>query len=50
MKIDKEHRTERIDPIDAVIDSHKIVLMNRENDVDVSEFTDDEFLNKLWGL
>lgn len=49
-KIDKEHRIERIDPIDAVIDAHKIALMNKDADVDVSEFADGDFLDKLWGL
>lgn len=47
-KIDKNYRIKRIDPIDAVIDAHKVVLMDKSN-IDVSEFADEEFLDKLWG-
>jgi phage terminase large subunit-like protein len=36
IKIDKEHRTERIDPIDAAIDAHKIVILNKPS-VDLNE-------------
>ncbi|MFT9116563.1 MAG: terminase TerL endonuclease subunit [Sporolactobacillus sp.] len=49
-KIDKNRREKRIDPIDAIIDAHKIVLLNNETNVDVSEFADNEFLDKLWSL
>lgn len=49
IKIDKEHRTERIDPIDAAIDVHKVMMVEQENKVDVSEFAEEEFLSKLWG-
>lgn len=48
-KIDKNRREKRIDPIDAIIDAHKIMLLNNETDVDVSEFADSDFLKKLWG-
>jgi phage terminase large subunit-like protein len=48
MKIDKEHRTERIDPIDATIDAHKIVLMNRENEIDINESADDYLKMMGW--
>nr|WP_290443467.1 terminase TerL endonuclease subunit [Sporolactobacillus kofuensis] len=48
MKIDKEHRTERIDPIDAAIDAHKIVLMNRENEIDINESADDYLKMMGW--
>lgn len=31
MKIDKEHRTERIDPIDAAIDIHKMIMAPKKS-------------------
>ncbi|WP_231272626.1 terminase large subunit [Clostridium botulinum] len=49
IKIDKEHRTERIDPIDAAIDVHKIIISNKDKKVDVSKYAKKDFLNKLWG-
>ncbi len=48
IKIDKEHRTERIDPIDAAIDVHKIILKNKEKPVDANKYATEEFLSKLW--
>ncbi len=50
IKIDKEkdRRAKRIDPIDAIIDAHKLVFANKAI-VDVSEFAEDDFLTKLWG-
>jgi len=48
MKIDKDFRRKRIDPCDAVINSHKLLLAN-PGTPDVSEFADSEFLKKLWG-
>ncbi|SHH06037.1 terminase large subunit [Tepidibacter thalassicus] len=52
IKIDKEHRTERIDPIDAAIDIHKIMMKmnNKQTGIDVNKYADIEFLNKLWGV
>jgi len=49
-KINKNYRSQnkRIDPVDSLINAHKIILLNRETEVDVSEFTEDEFLDKLW--
>lgn len=47
IKIDKDLRVKRIDPIDAAIDSHKLAMANKPV-VDVSEFAEEDFLNKLW--
>nr|WP_278002068.1 terminase TerL endonuclease subunit [Clostridium botulinum] len=49
IKIDKEHRTERIDPIDAAIDVHKIIISNKDKPIDVNKYAKKDFLNKLWG-
>jgi phage terminase large subunit-like protein len=49
IKIDKEHRTERIDPIDAAIDIHKLMIANPIKTIDVNKYATDDFLNKLWG-
>ncbi|MBE6043550.1 MAG: terminase large subunit [Clostridium thermopalmarium] len=50
IKIDKEHRTERIDPIDAAIDIHKIMMKhNQINKIDVNKYATEDFLTKLWG-
>lgn len=48
IKIDKDLRRKRIDPCDAVINAHKVVLAKPQTP-DVSEFADSEFLKKLWG-
>ena len=48
MKIDKDFRRKRIDPCDAVIDAHKLILAKPQTP-DVSEFADSEFLKRLWG-
>lgn len=45
IKIDKEHRTERIDPIDAAIDIHKIMMINRD-EFDVNTATE-EYLKRM---
>lgn len=49
IKIDKEHRTERIDPIDAAIDVHKIIISNKDKPIDINKYAKKDFLNKLWG-
>ncbi|MNF18334.1 hypothetical protein D3C80_2223510 [compost metagenome] len=51
IKIDKDPmaKTKRIDPVDAVIDSHKLTLAMAQSTVDTTEFATDDFLNKLWG-
>lgn len=48
IKIDKEHRTERIDPIDAGIDVHKIIISNKDKKIDINKYAKKDFLNKLW--
>lgn len=48
IKIDKEHRTSRIDAADAAIDAHKLMMTN-VGGVDASKYATDEFLTKLWG-
>ncbi|ALC80441.1 terminase large subunit [Bacillus gobiensis] len=45
-KIDKNYRIKRIDPIDAIIDAHKIVLMNKENNIDINESAE-EYLKMM---
>ncbi|MDE8676461.1 terminase large subunit [Priestia aryabhattai] len=47
-KIDKNYRTKRIDPIDAIIDAHKIVVMNKEADIDINESTEDYLKMMGW--
>lgn len=49
IKLIKGAKTKRIDPVDAVIDVHKLTLSMAESEVDVSEFTESDFLDKLWG-
>lgn len=49
IKLDKEHRTERIDPIDAAIDAHKIIISNKDKPIDVNKYAKKDFLSKLWG-
>ena len=49
IKIDKEHRTSRIDAADAAIDAHKL-MMTSVGGVDASKYATDEFLTKLWGV
>lgn len=44
IKIDKDRRVKRIDPIDAVIDAYK-----DERLFDASKYATKDFLNKLWG-
>lgn len=48
IKIDKESQTRRIDPVSAGICAHKLALANKPS-VDVSEFAEENFLEKLWG-
>ena len=47
-KIDKNYRIKRIDPIDAIIDVHKVMIENKSA-IDVNKYADIDFLNKLWG-
>lgn len=49
IKIDKESKgTTRIDPCDAVIDAHKVTILNRP-EFQPSSYATDDFLKKLWG-
>lgn len=48
IKIDKDRRNKRIDPIDAIIDAYKLAF-KEEKLVDISKYSDKNFLNKLWG-
>lgn len=47
-KIDKNYRIKRIDPIDAIIDVHKVMIENKSV-LDVNKYATDDFLSKLWG-
>ena len=49
IKIDKEHRTSRIDAADAAIDAHKL-MMTSVGGVDASKYATDDFLAKIWGV
>ncbi|MEG0180761.1 MAG: terminase TerL endonuclease subunit [Peptostreptococcaceae bacterium] len=48
IKIDKDRRQKRIDPIDAIIDAYKLAF-KEERLLDLSKYADEKFLNKLWG-
>lgn len=48
-KIDKNYRIKRIDPIDAIIDVHKIMIENKGNKIDANKYATEDFLTKLWG-
>jgi phage terminase large subunit-like protein len=47
-KIDKNYRVKRIDPVDAIVDVHKVMIENKEYDVDVNQYATNDFLDKLW--
>lgn len=46
IKLDKEHRTERIDPIDAALDIHKLMMVRKEETP--REEYDEEYFESLW--
>lgn len=48
IKIDKDRRQKRIDPIDAIIDGYKLAF-KEEKLLDVGKYANKNFLNKLWG-
>jgi phage terminase large subunit-like protein len=48
MKIDKLSSAKRIDPCDAVIDSHKLAMIDKPV-TNVDEFAEEDFLRRLWG-
>ncbi|MEH7088103.1 terminase TerL endonuclease subunit [Priestia megaterium] len=47
-KIDKTKRTKRVDPIDAIIDAHKVILINKETEIDINESTEDYLKMMGW--
>jgi len=49
IKIDKESQVKRIDPVDAVICSHKLAMLNKSK-LDAGNYVTDEYLDKWWGL
>jgi phage terminase large subunit-like protein len=48
IKIDKDLRFKRIDPVDAVIDAYKHA-MKAESNYNANKYATDDFLSKLWG-
>lgn len=51
MKIDKEHRTSRIDPCDAAIDAHKLAMGNAgKQKINVAQYLTDGTIDRLWGV
>lgn len=48
-KIDKNSSTKRIDPVDAIIDCWKIIMMDKSGPIDINKYATNDFLNKLWG-
>lgn len=49
IKIDKDLQQKRIDPVDAIIDAWKMAMGSATGNVNVSEFAEEDFLDKLWG-
>lgn len=49
IKIVKQDRRKRIDPVDAVIDAHKLAMAHKSNPIDINQYTKPDFLDKLWG-
>ncbi|MGJ7044641.1 terminase large subunit [Thermoanaerobacterium thermosulfurigenes] len=45
-KIDKDYRVKRIDPIDAIIDAHKMAMLDK-NIVNINDFVNEDYLKKL---
>ena len=50
IKIDKEHRTSRIDASDAAIDAHKLAMVKKPAQIDVSQYLTDGTMERLWGI
>lgn len=48
IKIDKDRRVKRIDPVDAGIDAYKLAFKGEKMKLDVNKYAKKEFLNKLW--
>lgn len=49
IKINKDRTVNRIDPVDAIIDSHKLAILNKAS-FDAGKYVTDEYLDKWWGL
>ena len=47
IKLIKQDRYNRIDPVDAVIDSHKIAMQQKEDPVDLDDYATDEYLDSI---
>ncbi|HEX3018539.1 MAG TPA: terminase TerL endonuclease subunit [Caproicibacter sp.] len=50
IKVDKEHRTSRIDPVDATIDAHKLAIANKSVQINVADYLTDGTIDRLWGI
>lgn len=51
MKIDKDHRTSRIDPCDAAIDDHKLAFTQASKPTNnIGKAIEDGSLDRFWGL
>lgn len=48
IKIDKDASVKRIDPIDAILASHKLAMYH-EFELDLTKFVEDEYLDRLYG-
>ena len=46
-KLIKQDRTKRIDPVDAVIDSHKIAMQHKPSTPNLDEYTTDDYLDSI---
>ena len=49
IKIDKSDRTQKVDSIVAVINGYVRASNHEYNNISVEEFSDEEFLKRLWG-
>ena len=47
--LDKAKSSERIDPIASVINAHVRAMVNEPSPVDINQYANPEFLDKLWG-
>lgn len=47
VKIVKQDKNNRIDPVDAVIDSHKVAMQNLYGNLNLDEYVTDEYLDEL---
>lgn len=49
IKIIKQDRRKRIDPVDAIIDAHKLAMAAKPEPIDINKYANSDFLDKLWG-